>query len=328
MPKGKRMCHNTQKLQIYPEFNSDIHDGLSKLFEVSSYLRFPFTLEEAANYFLPKSKITTTQLRSLLGSDEFTDLGFTIRDNYLLTGPEDVIASRTQREKISCEKLESAASFATVLSKLVPFVQTVAVTGSVAYGSAGKWDDVDLFILTERKRLWLSAFLMLIQIRLYKILRLRPAHLLPFCLSYIHDEEGFSAESRRNRTNPLFARELLKAKPIAGPKRYRRILEENRWVSEFYSASYSETLKKFGNSSDGISGSTGTSGGLKSFMLDWVEAAAYAVLSRYLRLRAYLNNLKLKSEGNTIRTFEPVISATSCVYTSNFYRWLTDLWGQ
>jgi predicted nucleotidyltransferase len=300
---------------------------LSKLFDVSRYLDFPFTLEEAASYFLPRSNLTAAQLGSILVRPEFEDLKFTVKDGYLLTSDEQSIPYRFEREHVSAAKLESAASFASLLTRLVPFIRTVAVTGSVAYGSADKWDDVDLFVITQRNRLWISTFLMLLQIRLYKILGLRAAHLLPFCLSYLHDEDGFSKESRRSRTNPLFARELLKAKPIAGTETYRRILEENKWVGEFYSAPYRQKLRLLETELDGASPSTGVESGFLSLLLVWIEGFTYTVLSRYLRLRAYLTNLRLKSEGNHIRAFEPNISPASCIYTSNFYRWLSALWG-
>ena len=250
-----------------------------------------------------------------------------IKDGYLFTSHDQSITSRSEREQMSTAKLESAASFADILSRLVPFIRTVAVTGSVAYGSAEKWDDVDFFIVTQRKRLWVSTFLALLQIRLYKILGVRPAHLLPFCLSYVHDEDGFSIESRRNRTNALFARELLKAKPVAGAEKYRKILEENRWVSDFYSTSYSQKLGVLQRGPNGVVGSEDPAG-IESFFLDWVEKVAYTCLSRYLRLRAYLTNLKLRSEGKNFRAFEPIMSPASCVYTSNFYRWLSDLWSE
>jgi hypothetical protein len=168
---------------------------------------------------------------------------------------------------------------------------------------------------------------MLLQIRLYKILGMRPAHLLSFCLSYVHDEEGFLNESRRSRTNALFARELLKAKPIAGTEKYRKILEENRWVGEFYSTPYREALRPFETAFDGGTASTRAQSGLLSFLLAWAEGVSYLLLSRYLRLRAHLTNLRLKSEGKNFRAFEPNISRVSCIYTSNFYRWLSTLWG-
>jgi hypothetical protein len=144
----------------------------------------------------------------------------------------------------------------------------------------------------------------------------------------VHDAEGFSKESRRNRANSLFARELLKAKPVAGFEEYRKILQENSWVGQYYSAPYSEKLEMLGEAFDGSSRPRpSNSSGLRGFFLDWAEGIAYEFLSRYLRLRAYVTNLKFESEGRNLRTFEPMMSTVSCVYTSNFYRWLSALWG-
>jgi len=307
---------------------SEIHDGLGALHEVSTYLGFPFTLEEAASYFLPRSNITAAQLRSLLTSEGYADLNFVIKDGYLFTSHDQSITSRFEREQISAAKLDSAASFANLLTRLVPFIRTIAVTGSVAYGSAGKWDDIDLFVVTERRRLWLSNLLMLVQVRISKILGVKSPHLLNFCLSYVHDQDGFSNESQKNRTNALFARELLKAKPVAGINEYRKILEANRWVSDLYSIPYQQKLGLLGQGSDEEAESPSTmKSKFRSFFLDWAEGIAYVTLSRYLRLRAYLANLKLKSEGKNLHAFEPIISSTSCIYTSTFYRWLRSLWG-
>ena len=280
------------------------------------------------NYFLPKSHLTAKQLHSLLASGRFSDLHFKIKEGYLLTNDGQSQLSRLEREQTSAAKLGSAANFATVLARFVPYIRTVAVTGSVAYGSAEKWDDIDLFIVTDRKRLWVSAFLALVLVRVNKLLSRRAPHLSTFCLSYVHDEQGFSEESQRNRTNSLFARELLKAKPVAGTREYRRLLEDNAWVGEFFSASYSEKMRDLDGGLDGATNLGDSENAQFSFFLDWVEGVAYIALSRYLRLRAYLTNLKLKSEGEQLRVFEPIITSASCVYTSNFYRWLRALWGE
>ena len=277
---------------------------------------------------MPRSNISTHQLSSLLLSGEFADLPFEIKDGYLLAHPNQSRASRSEREHMSKDKLISATNFASLLTRAVPYIRTIAVTGSVAYGSAAKWDDIDLFIVTERKRLWISAFLTLILVRLDKLLGLRAPHLSLFCLSYVHDEQGFAHESKRNKTNPLFARELLKAKPVARPEHYRKILEENVWVRELYSTSYSATLRQLQTGRNGTAISHGRDSGLFSFFADWTEEIAYALLSRYLRMRAYLTNLRLKSEGKNLRVFEPIMSESSCVYTSKFYRWLNEIWSQ
>lgn len=316
-------------MTVEQQYDSEtIHDELQKVYDVSEYLKFPFTVEDVANYFLPKSNLTPQQLESMLTNGEFDDLGFKVRDGYLITSDDQTQLARSEMEQTSADKLNSAGSFANLLARVIPFIRTVAVTGSVAYGSATKWDDIDLFIVTKRNRLWISALLTLVLVRLNKLLILRPPHLSLFCLSYVHDEQGFLRESQRNRSNPLFARELLKAKPVAGTGEYRKMLQENEWVAEFYSRPYLKKLRSLNGHLNGTTISEEAGSPTLSFLMVWVEGMTYAILSRYLRMRAYLTNLKLKSEGKDLRVFDPIITSASCVYTSNFYRWLYALWGK
>lgn len=305
-----------------------VREGLDKVLRVSEYLDFPFTLAEVADYFLPRMNITSEQLRSMILEGSFPDVPVRVKDDYLITNGVQSELSRLERERMSAAKLDSAAGFARILKRLIPFIRTVAVTGSVAYGSADKWDDIDLFIVTKRNRLWLTAFLTLVLVRLTKMLGLRPSHLSPFCLSYVHDEEGFTTEAQKNRTNPLFARELLKAEPVAGADQYRRILEENDWVSVFYSSSYTAKLRELKQEVGVQTSEVHVDYPGSSLVLAWAEGIAFALLSRYLRIRAYLTNLKLASQGQGFRVFQPKLSTVSCIYTSNFYEWLRALWSK
>ena len=321
--------HSELQTAIYAEdqkYQDEIHRGLRKVFEVSKYLDFPFTLDEVTTYFLPEGQVTEEELRDLITREDFADLPFQIRDGYIFAGEAKSAAARLEREQFSASKLGSATEFATVLTRLVPFISTIAVTGSVAYGSARKWDDIDLFIVTKQNRLWVSAFLTLVLIRLSKLLHLRPSYLLQFCLSYVHDELGFVNESQRSKSNMLFARELLKAQPIAGIDQYRSFLEQNSWINSVYSKAYPVKLKQLEQRAGPRKSEDGSHSPLLSFLMDWAEGFAFAFLSRYLRLRAYLTNLQLKSRGERLRIFEPKTSPRSCVYTSNFYRWLQALW--
>ncbi len=297
----------------------DMHRDLETVYRVSSYFDFPFTAEEVADYFLPGVNISGSKLLQMISEGEFAEIPFKIQNSYLLTREDQNPRVRSVREAISAQKLNSAARFSTLLIRLIPWIMTIAVTGSVAYGSAGKRDDIDLFIITKINRLWISCFLALVFVRVFKFLRLQPVMLLPFCMSYVHDESGFRNEARKN-VNPLFARELLKAIPLAGKEHYRKILEENEWVRAMHSSQYNAKVESLPDYERIISPARGI------FLLDWAEGLAFFFLSRYLRVRAYLTNLKLKSHQQQMRLFEPVISRNSCVYTSNFYRWLRDLW--
>lgn len=305
-----------------------LHTDLEKVYQISRYLDFPFTVDEVAGYFLPSLNISGRELLGLLATKKFADISFEIKDRYLLANNGQSLSKRFDREQMSAVKLNSAENFATTLAKGVPFIKTIAVTGSVAYGSAEKWDDIDLFIVTKQNRLWLSALMMLVYVRLAKLLHLRPTHLSLFCLSYVHDELGFATEASKNMHSPLFAREILKAKPIAGKANYRKLLQGHDWVKEIYTAPYRDKMSEFEkNGINGISKRERAWAGIE-ISLDWAEGLAYTFLSRYLRLRAYLTNLRLKSEGKNNRVFKPKLSRMSCVYTSNFYEWLHALWGQ
>jgi len=298
----------------------DLHRSLVTVYQVSSYLDFPFTLNEVADFFLPGADISGNELRQKILCGDFKDIPFKIEDDCLLTRPDQDPRIRLIREATSEQKLTSARRFASVLTKLIPWFMTIAVTGSVAYGSAGKRDDIDLFIITKRNRLWLSIFFALVLVRVFKTLRLEPTHLLPFCMSYVHDEYGFRNETRKS-VNPLFARELLKAVPLVGKSHYRRLLEENGWVRTLHASSYLAKMNSLPSSDREVDRKRDI-----PIVLDWGDAFAFFLLSRYLRLRAYLTNLKLKSHGQQMRLFDPLISRNSCVYTSNFYRWLRQLW--
>lgn len=301
----------------------EVHSALGKARDVSDYLDFPFTLNEVVNYFVPRRKISAEQLRQLLEQGVFSDLRFEIKNGYLMTKPSQTVEARSIRERMSGAKLKSAAEFSKSLKRLVPFIRTVAVSGSTAYGSAEEWDDIDLFIITERRRLWLSLFMALIFVRVNKLLRLRPPHLLDFCLSYAHDEEGFEREAARRQANPFFARELLRATPLIGTRTYRELLRKNAWVGDIYSARYASKLSELREFQDeGRLRGRGSLAGIG----DLVESIAFVVLSSYLRMRAFIANLKFKSKGQTLRVFEPLVTQNSCIYSSTFYRWLQDLW--
>jgi len=121
----------------------------------------------------------------------------------------------------------------------------------------------------------------------------------------------------------LFARELLKAIPLAGKPHYRRVLEENNWVALMHAAPYAAKIQSL--PSVGNEDKTRQIEG--SIVVDWMEGLAFVFLSRYLRIRAYLTNVKFRSHGQEMRLFHPILTRNSCVYTSNFYRWLRELWG-
>jgi len=300
-----------------------VRDELEQVLKISSWLSFPFTVDEVAEFFLPGLNLTGDQVKALFADGEI-DLPFILSDRYLLADGSQSIASRTERRFQSAAKIESAKRFATVLKRLVPWIEMIAVTGSVAYGSARKWDDIDLFMVTEPNRLWLSLSLSLILVRLEKLLRNRDADLLSFCLSYAHDDFGFLQESSKSKS-PLFARELLKARPLVGVRKYKQILESNEWIKLIHSTAYVSKLNEL-RCAESSKNNIETARGFSSFFLQWADGVAFVLLRAYLTMRSNVTNAKLKSKGQEFRVFDQVMNRHSCMYVSNLYRWLQQLW--
>ena len=134
----------------------------------------------------------------------------------------------------------------------------------------------------------------LVLVRLNKLLGLRPPHLSLFCLSYVHDQEGFDEESHLNRTNPLFARTAQSKTRLGFGFNTESSLKKTTGWGELYSLPYTAKLKDLkGENSDQRVGADDCI--RFSFLLNWAEGIVFPLLRCYLHIRAYLTNLKLSS---------------------------------
>ncbi|MGD0718713.1 MAG: hypothetical protein ABSA15_03940 [Thermoplasmata archaeon] len=111
-----------------------------------------------------------------------------------------------------------------------PWLRCVAVTGSVAYGSAEREDDLDFLVVTRRGAVWFFLA------SLFLLRRLRPVSSNPAgphhsCFNYVVDD----AQLIRDYATPrgfLFAREALTAKVLAGEDFYRGVLGSSAWLEQ------------------------------------------------------------------------------------------------
>ncbi len=121
------------------------------------------------------------------------------------------------------------AKIFTQILKIVPWIKLVGISGGLAMGNAGKIDDIDLFLITSKNRLWLSR--MFSNLLLFLVRRKRGAKNVKgkFCLNI------FIAEDRLTQKKDLYtAHEILQMKVIWEREgTYQRFLEENEWVFKY-----------------------------------------------------------------------------------------------
>ncbi|MFH1192130.1 MAG: hypothetical protein V1655_01515 [bacterium] len=82
----------------------------------------------------------------------------------------DIIRTRIKRNRIAEQKYKKALRIIKIL-RCIPTIKMIAVCNTLSYNNAKESSDIDLFIITKEKNIWLSR---LLAVSILKILNLRP----------------------------------------------------------------------------------------------------------------------------------------------------------
>ncbi len=121
-------------------------------------------------------------------------------------------------------RLKTARRYTKIMAAF-PFVQGVFISGSLSKGFAGPDDDIDYFIVTNPRRLWLTRSLL----TLFKKFFLVNSH-RNFCINYFVDTQHLAIRQQ----NRFTATELAFLLPTYNSQLHQRILQENEWIRNYY----------------------------------------------------------------------------------------------
>jgi len=134
-------------------------------------------------------------------------------------------ALRRMRGNDLAEKLLPLARRQARLIARFPFVRGVMASGSFSKGYMDQKSDLDFFIITEPKRLWIARTLLVF----YKRLFLFNSHKY-FCVNYFVDSEHLMIEEK----NLFTATELATLIPLSGASLYLKLQEANAWITNMF----------------------------------------------------------------------------------------------
>lgn len=146
-----------------------------------------------------------------------------------------------KRVKESLRKLAFAQKWLRLLTVL-PWIQGILVTGSVAALNAKENDDIDIWLLVTEKRLWLTRSF---DILLYGLLGLRrfagdsetsPKMRNKFCFNYYMSVSALALPEK----SPSFAMQFVDAIPLWFRENgvYAELVRQNKWVATFFPSWY------------------------------------------------------------------------------------------
>ena len=175
--------------------------------------------------------------------------GFTVRDGFVcLRGSESLIRRSKDRVDLNRSLAEQgwdlAREFASELVRTCPFVEAIALSGSLASGGYGPRDDIDFDLIVEPGSKYTCYLLAhLVGLRYGWRLRHRPLDelhhtpLLPkiMCINVVWTDDQIRPFERRDEN---MAFELFRCIPMVGVRRFEEALRMNPWVCEFFPQAY------------------------------------------------------------------------------------------
>lgn len=155
------------------------------------------------------------------------------RDYFYINKSQGIVLKRKRRERQSIIYIRKVKIISHLL-KLIPWIKLVGISGGLAMENTDRNDDIDLFLITSKKRLWISRLLVLGILNILGQRRKVDDNLKKtagkICCNIILEEDYVE----QKRKDLYTAHEVLQMKPLmVRDGIYSKYLEDNNWVFKF-----------------------------------------------------------------------------------------------
>ncbi len=174
-------------------------------------------------HFLQSNHVTPELIQEKLQSLSNQGLAFQFDRFYSLQNNTDLVERRLKGNDEAKKYLDLASRQARLIQRF-PFVKSVMASGSLSKGYMDDSCDLDFFIITQARRLWIARTLLV----LYKRIFLGNSHKF-FCVNYFVDECNLEIEEK----NIYTATELATLIPLSGNAYYEKLLKANGWMFNY-----------------------------------------------------------------------------------------------
>lgn len=153
---------------------------------------------------------------------------------YFFSGREKIVAERQRKFLISEQKLKIAARAAKKI-RAIPFLRAIFVCNSVGARQADEESDIDFFIITEPKRIWLVRFFTNLILRLFGLRTYGQKNKNKICLSFYVDTNHLDlAPLRATEQDVHFAYWAQQMLSLYDPQNfYAQFLRANSWIKNY-----------------------------------------------------------------------------------------------
>jgi hypothetical protein len=188
----------------------------------ASLFDYPLTLAQLRQTLIESTQ-TPTEIQALYARSEPLRATIEHRQGFFFPRDRrDLVCERRRREARSKVFLDRHRRLLSVICAL-PYVEMVALSGSIAHLNLEGTGDLDLFIVTKGRHVWSVTVAVVI---LAKLMRRRQTT----CANFVLADSALALDQQ-----DLFsASQIIHLKPLAGEDTFRRFVAANPFVSRFY----------------------------------------------------------------------------------------------
>lgn len=228
-------------------------------------------------------------------------------------GREDLVEARKSQRRLAYARIAQADEFLGMLGRICPWIELAGISGSTAYAGTKPEDDIDFFLVTRRRRVWIS---LLLAMALARLNRLRSSNAPVYCFNRIVERSDCERTFRESR-EPLLARELLSLLVLRGGRLYGHLLAAAPWIESLFPRQFAARLVEAGQAKDEPQGKTHFTGTI-------ANTIAFLVLGPYLWLAGLVRNVRLRKSGRQRECFNTLVQPDRYATESFLYSQLLD----
>jgi hypothetical protein len=185
---------------------------------------YPITADEIRS-FLPVL-IDNASLDNALELLVSENVIFKVDNFYSLQNDKSLIERRCNGNRLAKKKMGTAAVKAATILSCFPYVQALAVSGSLSKNFADEKTDIDFFIITKANRLWIARTIM----HLFKKFSFLVGKQDWFCMNYYIDDSILEIPEK----NIFTAMEIVTLIPMYGHEALSGFFNSNEWAKNYF----------------------------------------------------------------------------------------------
>ncbi|MFQ5929412.1 MAG: hypothetical protein ACE5MK_06920 [Acidobacteriota bacterium] len=188
----------------------------------SSLFDYPLTVGELQQNLL-ELVLDESSILNIYRSSTALQSVIEYEDGYLFPRGRSALIQTRRRREVRSQAILEANRWVLTLIGSIPYTRMVALSGSAAHLNVDHDGDIDLFLVTRANRVWSVAVTILL---LTKLLGRRKM----VCFNFILSDDRLQIE----RKDLFNANQIIHLRPLLGQELYRRFVEVNSFVADFY----------------------------------------------------------------------------------------------